>query len=65
VELDTNFGTIFSVWDRWGGTYRAIDPTRSQRTGLPDSSRSNPSSPTGWLLFPFTGASSRRLDQGA
>jgi sterol desaturase/sphingolipid hydroxylase (fatty acid hydroxylase superfamily) len=34
-ELDTNFGTIFSFWDRIGGTFRASDADRSVVTGLP------------------------------
>jgi len=35
-ELDTNFGTIFSFWDRLAGTFRAGDPTRRITTGLPE-----------------------------
>jgi sterol desaturase/sphingolipid hydroxylase (fatty acid hydroxylase superfamily) len=34
-ELDTNFGTVFSVWDRLAGTFRAGDPERQLATGLP------------------------------
>lgn len=35
-ELDFNFGTIFSLWDRALGSYRAGDPQRQIETGLPD-----------------------------
>jgi sterol desaturase/sphingolipid hydroxylase (fatty acid hydroxylase superfamily) len=35
-ELNTNFGTVLSVWDRLGGTFRAGDPSRAVATGLPD-----------------------------
>ena len=34
-ELDTNFGTVFSVWDRLGGTLRAVDADHPVVTGLP------------------------------
>ncbi len=34
-DLDTNFGTIFSVWDRLTGTFRASDGERVIATGLP------------------------------
>jgi len=34
-ERDSNFGTIFSVWDRWLGTYAANDSATAVRTGLP------------------------------
>jgi sterol desaturase/sphingolipid hydroxylase (fatty acid hydroxylase superfamily) len=32
---DTNFGTIFSVWDRLLGTYTQTDPATVVQTGLP------------------------------
>lgn len=35
-ELDSNFGTILSVWDRLAGTFRAGEPDRRVATGLPD-----------------------------
>ena len=34
-ELNTNFGTIFSVWDRAFGTYRVSSSSREVDTGLP------------------------------
>jgi sterol desaturase/sphingolipid hydroxylase (fatty acid hydroxylase superfamily) len=34
-ELDTNFGTILSVWDRLGRSFRASEPGRHVATGLP------------------------------
>jgi sterol desaturase/sphingolipid hydroxylase (fatty acid hydroxylase superfamily) len=34
-ELNTNFGTIFSGWDRLAGTFRASQPSRRVVTGLP------------------------------
>ena len=37
-ELDTNFGTILSVWDQAGGTLRANAPGRHVATGLPGGS---------------------------
>lgn len=35
-ELDTNFGTILSAWDRLAGTLRPSDGGRRVITGLPD-----------------------------
>lgn len=43
-ELDSNFGTIFSGWDRVAGTLRESDGARRVVTGLPDWSR--PDAPT-------------------
>ena len=34
-DRDTNYGTIFSVWDRWLGTFAPSDSTTVVRTGLP------------------------------
>lgn len=34
--LDTNFGTVFSLWDRLGGSFRANAPHQTVVTGLPD-----------------------------
>jgi sterol desaturase/sphingolipid hydroxylase (fatty acid hydroxylase superfamily) len=34
-ELDSNFGTIFSCWDRWLATLTPSDSARSIETGLP------------------------------
>jgi sterol desaturase/sphingolipid hydroxylase (fatty acid hydroxylase superfamily) len=35
-ELDSNFGTLFSTWDRLAGTLRASDGARKVVTGLPN-----------------------------
>ncbi|MFN2425462.1 MAG: sterol desaturase family protein [Candidatus Binatia bacterium] len=35
VDRDSNFGTIFSIWDRLLGTYTPNDSARVVRTGLP------------------------------
>jgi sterol desaturase/sphingolipid hydroxylase (fatty acid hydroxylase superfamily) len=52
-ELNTNFGTVFSAWDRLAGTFRRGDAERRVATGLPDDAptlvRSLPAS----LLLPF------------
>lgn len=34
-DRDTNFGTVFSIWDRLLGTYADNDSTRAIETGLP------------------------------
>jgi sterol desaturase/sphingolipid hydroxylase (fatty acid hydroxylase superfamily) len=35
-DRDTNYGTIFSVWDRWLDTLAPTDSRTMVRTGLPD-----------------------------
>lgn len=35
TELNTNFGTIFSLWDRWFRTFLASGSTADVQTGLP------------------------------
>jgi sterol desaturase/sphingolipid hydroxylase (fatty acid hydroxylase superfamily) len=52
-ELNTNFGTVFSFWDRLAGTFRASDSDQQVITGLPD--QSAPQAPTlsEWLVLPF------------
>ena len=52
-ELDKNFGTVFSIWDRLGGTFHAGEPERPVVTGLPD--RAGLEAPSLWesLLLPF------------
>jgi sterol desaturase/sphingolipid hydroxylase (fatty acid hydroxylase superfamily) len=35
TELNTNFGTIFSLWDRWFGTFLASGSDAAVQTGLP------------------------------
>lgn len=52
-ELDTNFGTIFSLWDRWLGTFRAGDPQREIATGLPDWERPEAPTLSQSLVLPF------------
>jgi sterol desaturase/sphingolipid hydroxylase (fatty acid hydroxylase superfamily) len=34
-DLDTNFGTIFSVWDRLARSFQPSEPDRAVVTGLP------------------------------
>jgi sterol desaturase/sphingolipid hydroxylase (fatty acid hydroxylase superfamily) len=52
-ELDTNFGTIFSLWDRMARTFRAGDPGRRVATGLPDWQRPDAPSLFQSLWLPF------------
>jgi sterol desaturase/sphingolipid hydroxylase (fatty acid hydroxylase superfamily) len=52
-ELNTNFGTVFSFWDRLARTLRASEPDRRVVTGLPDWSRPQPALAAS-LLLPFT-----------
>jgi len=52
-ELNTNFGTVFSFWDRLAGTFRASGPDRQVITGLPDSSGPQVPSLSAWLMLPF------------
>jgi sterol desaturase/sphingolipid hydroxylase (fatty acid hydroxylase superfamily) len=52
-DLDTNFGTIFSFWDRLAYTFRANTPDRQFATGLPDRSGPAASALLGWLALPF------------
>jgi len=52
-ELNTNFGTVLSLWDRLGGTYRASEYGRRVATGLPDWRRAAPPTLAESLLLPF------------
>jgi sterol desaturase/sphingolipid hydroxylase (fatty acid hydroxylase superfamily) len=52
-ELNTNFGTVLSVWDRLAGTLRAGDPDRRVATGLPDRPGLGAPSLAESLLLPF------------
>ncbi|RIL08020.1 MAG: fatty acid hydroxylase [Proteobacteria bacterium] len=52
-ELDTNFGTVFSFWDRVAGTFRASAPDRRVTTGLPDRSTRDATTLSAWLVLPF------------
>jgi sterol desaturase/sphingolipid hydroxylase (fatty acid hydroxylase superfamily) len=53
-ELDTNFGTVFSIWDRLAGTFHAGQPDRAVVTGLPDRSALEAPSLSESLRLPFT-----------
>ncbi len=52
-DLNTNFGTVLSLWDRLAGTFRESEPGRRVATGLPDRRESAPTLPES-LLLPFT-----------
>ena len=52
-DLNTNFGTVFSVWDRLAGTFQASEPDRRVVTGLPDWSGPQAPSLSESLLLPF------------
>jgi sterol desaturase/sphingolipid hydroxylase (fatty acid hydroxylase superfamily) len=41
-DLNTNFGTIFSIWDRIFGTHRESSSSAPIRTGLPGGEESAP-----------------------
>jgi len=58
-ELDTNFGTVLSIWDRLGGTLHASDTGRSVVTGLPSWSRPEAPALAASLLLPFTSGGGR------
>ncbi len=47
VELNSNFGTIFSFWDKLGGTYRDSQSSERIEVGLPHDSLN----PTLWQLL--------------
>jgi sterol desaturase/sphingolipid hydroxylase (fatty acid hydroxylase superfamily) len=53
---DTNFGTIFSVWDRLLGTFTPNDSATAVQTGLPGLDRLGLS---GALVLPVRGGSAR------
>jgi sterol desaturase/sphingolipid hydroxylase (fatty acid hydroxylase superfamily) len=52
-ELDTNFGTVLSTWDRLLGTFHVSEPDRRVVTGLPDWPRLEAPVLAGSLLLPF------------
>jgi sterol desaturase/sphingolipid hydroxylase (fatty acid hydroxylase superfamily) len=52
-DLNTNFGTVFSIWDRLANTFRAGDPDRPVVTGLPHRSRFEVPSLSESLRLPF------------
>lgn len=51
--LDTNFGTVFSVWDRLGRSLRTSDAAARFETGLPDWHGAAAPSMRQSLLLPF------------
>jgi sterol desaturase/sphingolipid hydroxylase (fatty acid hydroxylase superfamily) len=53
-ELDTNFGTVFSFWDRLAGTFRRPAPGQRVITGLPDRRGLDAPSLRESLLLPFS-----------
>ena len=57
-ELDTNFGTILSIWDRLAGTLRAAEPGRHVVTGLPGLASAPPSLGAA-LRLPFLRSATR------
>ena len=60
-ELDTNFGTVFSIWDRLARTFHASEAGRRVVTGLPNGSRLAAPTLGESLLMPFAhGAGARR-----
>ena len=58
-ELDTNFGTIFSAWDRLAGTLRRSEGARRVVTGLPDWEGARAPSLSESLLLPLSQSRSR------
>jgi sterol desaturase/sphingolipid hydroxylase (fatty acid hydroxylase superfamily) len=52
-ELDTNFGTVFSTWDRLARTFRSSDVERRVATGLPDRVGREAPALAESLLLPF------------
>lgn len=58
-ELDTNFGTIFSIWDRLGHTFHSSATDRAVVTGLPDRTNSDAPTLAESLLLPLTAGRGR------
>jgi sterol desaturase/sphingolipid hydroxylase (fatty acid hydroxylase superfamily) len=58
-ELNTNFSTVFSIWDRLARTLHAGEPDRRIVTGLPDRPGIETPGLTDSLLMPFTRGRSR------
>jgi len=56
TQLDSNFGTVLSVWDRFFRTYGDAASTTAVQTGLPGHSRALGFGDT--MLLPFRGARS-------
>ena len=59
-ELNTNFGTVLSIWDRLARTLRSSSAARRIATGLPDRVASQPPSVSESLLLPFSHATPQR-----
>lgn len=64
-ELDTNFGTVFSIWDQLGRTLRASDARRRVVTGLPDRTAGGAATLRESLLLPLSAARGRSSRRGA
>jgi sterol desaturase/sphingolipid hydroxylase (fatty acid hydroxylase superfamily) len=52
-SLDTNFGTVLSIWDRLAGTFRPAEAARQVVTGLPNRSGAGAPALRESLLLPF------------
>ncbi len=57
ADQNTNFGTMFSLWDRLFGTYRGGHPPISARYGLADLAGGSEANFARLLLLPFRRAS--------
>jgi len=64
-ELDTNFGTVFSIWDRLGRSFRGSDARRRVETGLPGRTTGRAATLGDSLLLPLSGARGRSSRRGA
>jgi len=62
-ELDSNFGTIFTLWDRWLGTYGESSSAARIDTGLPNGDGAP--SVAAALLLPLRARSQRSQRRGA
>lgn len=64
-ETDSNYASLFSVWDRLFGTLRLRDDPRAIQYGLPDFDRPEQHTLAGLLKTPLAEAGSRsRSDHG-
>jgi sterol desaturase/sphingolipid hydroxylase (fatty acid hydroxylase superfamily) len=61
LELNSNFGTILSAWDRGLGTLRASDSARQLETGLPGHSGEHEMSFSRALAAPFARETQERF----
>lgn len=53
AETDSNYGAVFSFWDRWFGTYTAPDPSRGRSFGLRALAAESWQSVAGMMLTPL------------